>query len=205
MALKNVKNPFKNRLSLSFNEMCDWAMNGDFWVKKQISNVSKTFSPSSLNINNIHDLMEEATPSIYYMLCWLEEYFKNKKGVHVSFKVKNVHPFYIPDDSAKVYIKLIFYNEFPDETSWPWPDGCDSKIILDFDLFKFSDLTKGENILTKIKTRINEELKKNSSDLTFVTDFVKIDINYVILHPPDAEEKMMEAYYKEKKKKKRYR
>ena len=85
-----------------------------------------------------------------------------------------------------------------DETKWPWPDGCDSKIILEFKLFKFDDLTKGENILTKIKTRINEELKKTSIDLTFFTDFVKIDINYVILHPPDSKEKMMEAYYKER-------
>ena len=57
---------------------------------------------------------------------------------------------------------------------------------------------KGGNILTKIKTRINEEREKNSSDLTFVTDFVKIEIDYVILHPSHIEEKMMEAYYKER-------
>ena len=101
--------------------------------------------------------------------------------------------FFIPDDSINFYIKLVFYNELPDETRWPWPNGCDSEIILD--LFKFSDLMKGENILTKIETRINEKLLKNSDDLTFVTDFVKIDINYVILHPPDAKEKMMKAYY----------
>ena len=142
--------------------------------------------------------MEEANPSIYYMLSWLEEHFKNKKDVYIPFEVKNVYPFYIPDDSIRFYIKLIFYKKFPDEKRWSWPDGCDSKIILDFKLFKFDDLTKGENILTKIKTRINEELKKNSSDLTFFTDFVRIDINYVILHPPDADEKMMKAYYKEK-------
>ena len=54
-------------------------------------------------------------------------------------------------------------------------------------MFKFDDLTKGGNILTKIKTHINEELLKKSNDLTFVTDFVKIEIDYVILHPPDAE------------------
>ena len=66
--------------------------------------------------------------------------------------------FFIPDDSIHFYIKLIFYKKFPDETRWPWPDGCDSKIILDFKLFKFDDSTKGENILTKIKTRINKKL-----------------------------------------------
>ena len=54
---------------------------------------------------------------------------------------------------------------------------------------------KGENILTKIKAHINEELLKNSDDLTFFTDFVKIDINYVILHPPHIEEKMEKAYH----------
>ena len=48
-------------------------MNGDFYIKEHISGVSKVFSPSSLNITNIYDLMEEATPSIYYMVSWLEE------------------------------------------------------------------------------------------------------------------------------------
>ena len=85
MAIENVEDPFKNRLSFSFDRMGNWAMNGDFWVKEQISSVSKTFSPSSLNINNIHDLMKEATPSIYYMLSWLEEQFENKKYVEISF------------------------------------------------------------------------------------------------------------------------
>ena len=137
--------------------------------------------------------MEEATPSIYYMVSWLEEHFKNKEGVHIPFELEGVSPFYIPDDSIDLYVKLIFYDKFPSETSFPWPDGCDSEIILEFKLFEFDDFTKGENILTKIKTCINEELK-NSSDLTFVTDFVRIEINYVILHAPDAEEKMKEAY-----------
>ena len=73
MALENVEDPLKNRLSFSFHRMGDWAGNGDFWVKEHISGVSKVFNPSSLHINSIHDLMEEATPSIYYMLSWLIE------------------------------------------------------------------------------------------------------------------------------------
>ena len=81
MAIENVKNPFKNRFSFSFHGMGDWAGNGDFWVKEHISGVSKTFSPSSLNINNIYDLMKEVTPSIYYMLSWLKEQFKNEKNM----------------------------------------------------------------------------------------------------------------------------
>ena len=159
MAIENVENPFKNKLSFSFHRMGDWAMNGDFWVKEYISGASKTFSPSCLNIN-IHDLMEEATPSIYYMLSWLEEQFKNIKAVNIPFKVKDVHPFLIPDDSIKVYIKVYFYDKFLEDTRRLWSKARKSKMILDFNLFKFNDLTKGENILTKIKTRVNEELKK---------------------------------------------
>ena len=94
MTLENVEDPFKNRLSFEYHIMGDWAMNGDFWVKEHISSVSKTFSPSSLNINSIHDLMEEATLSIYYMLSWLEEHFKNKKYAYIPFEIKNVHPFF---------------------------------------------------------------------------------------------------------------
>ena len=71
------------------------------------------------------------------------------------------------------------------------------KVVLRFE-FKFDDLTKGENILTKIKSHINEELKKNASDLTFDTNFVKIGIDYMIFHPPAVGEKMMEAYYAER-------
>ena len=42
MTLENVKDPFKNRLSFGYHMMGDWAMNGDFWVKENISSVSKT-------------------------------------------------------------------------------------------------------------------------------------------------------------------
>ena len=95
------------------------------------------------------------------------KYLKIKKNVYIPWDAKDVDPFLIPDNTIRFYINLIFYNEFPDEKRWSWPNGCDSKIILDFKLFKFDDLTTGKIILTKIKTRINKELKKNSSDLTF--------------------------------------
>ena len=169
MTLENVEDPFKNRLSFIFHMMGDWAMNGDFWVTEHILSVSKTFSPSSLNINNIHDSMEEATPSIYHMVCWLDEQFKNKKDVYILWGAKDVDPFLIPDDSIHFYITLYFYEKFLEvnESSPYEEDFCKCKTILNFDLFKFDNLTKGENILTKIKTRINEELKKFSSDLTF--------------------------------------
>ena len=201
MNLENVEDPFRNRLSFGYHGMGDWLMSDNYWVKEHFSSVSKTFSPSSLNINNIHDLMEEATPSIYYMVCWLDEQFRNKECVYIPWGAKDVDPFFIPDDSIEFFVTLYFYQKFPEvnESSPYEGDFCKRKTILNLDLFKIDDLTKGGNILTKIKTRINEELKKkNSSDLTFVTDFVKIEINYVILHPSHIEEKMMEAYYKER-------
>ena len=58
MSIETVENPFKNRLSFDFDGMGDWSMNGDFEVKEHISCISKIFNLSSLNINNIHDLME---------------------------------------------------------------------------------------------------------------------------------------------------
>ena len=81
MALENVEDPFKNRLSFRFSRPGDWAMDHDFYIKEHISNDSKIFSPLSLKITNIYDLMEEVTPSIYYMVSWLEESLKKKKFI----------------------------------------------------------------------------------------------------------------------------
>ena len=195
MSIENVESSFKNRLLFDFSAIGDWAMNGDFWVKDHISSNSKIFNLSSLNINNIHDLMEEATPSIYYMVSWLEDHFKNKKYVYIPYEVKGVSTFYIPDDTIEFSIRLYFYNEVIEEKHQWNPKREDYiyvKKILEF-RFKFDDLTKDENILTKIKTRINEELK-NSSDLTFFTNFVKIGIDYMIIHPPYNEDKIMEVH-----------
>ena len=81
MALENVEDPFKNRLSFRFSRPGDWAMDHDFYIKEHISNDSKIFSPLSLKITNIYDLMEEVTPLIYYMVSWLEESLKKKKFI----------------------------------------------------------------------------------------------------------------------------
>ena len=144
--------------------------------------------------------MEEATPSIYYMVGWLEDHFKNKKYVELPLDVEGVSNFYIPDDTIIFSIILYFYNEVIEEKPQWNPEGyIDLKLILKFK-FKFDDLTKDENILTNIKTRINEELKKNS-DLTFFTNFVKIRIDYEVIHFPDIEDKLITAYIK----KQRYR
>ena len=65
--------------------------------------------------------------------------------------------------------------------------------------FKFNDLTTRKNILTEIKLRINEELKEKSRVLDFFdTSFVKISIDYMVIHPPDIEDKIIEADYVEK-------
>ena len=85
-----------------------------------------------------------------------------------------------------------FFNEVIEQKhQWNLEGYIDLKQILNFE-FKFDDLTKDENILTKIKTRINEELKKNS-DLTCFTNFVKIRINYMVI-PPDIEASCVEKH-----------
>ena len=141
--------------------------------------------------------MEEVTPSIYYMVSWLEESLKNKEEVYLFYNAEGAHPFYTPNDSTNFYIKVYLYDKFPKDTGWYWTEAHTHKIIVDFK-FKFDDLTKGENILTRIKTRINEELEKNSCNLSFNTGFVKIIINYLILHPPNVGERMMKEFDKER-------
>ena len=118
MSIKNVKDPFKNRLSFEFLRQGDWAMDHDFYIKEHISNDSKIFIPLSLNINNIHDLLEEATPSIYYMVSWLEESLKNKESVYLFYNVEGAHPFYTPDDSIRFFIGIYLYDKFPKDPSW---------------------------------------------------------------------------------------
>ena len=74
--------------------------------------------------------MEEATPSIYYMVSWLEDHFKNKKHVYIPFNVEGVRPFYIPDDTIKFSIILYFYNEVKKEKHQWNPEGyVDTKRI----------------------------------------------------------------------------
>ena len=100
-----------------------------------ISACSEVFSLSSLNINNIYDLIKEANPSIYYIVSWVENHLENSLDNTITFK-----------------IKLHFYEEIPEEKYQFGPDG-----IVAFN-FEFENLEKDEDILTKIKTYINEEL-----------------------------------------------
>ena len=125
--------------------------------------------------------------------------FKKNKEVYLFYKnVEGAHPFFTPDDCINFYIRIYLFDEIRNDAGrWYW-NKHKSKTIVDVK-FKFDDLTKDENILTKIKTRI-KELKNNSCNLTFNTGFIKIIINYLILHPPDVCERMMKAHYKRKEK-----
>ena len=187
----------KNRLSLEFVHEGDWLMNHEFFIKDHLSTESKIFDPLSLNITNLRDLMEEVTPSIYYMVSWLEERLKNKRSVYLKYiNIEGAHPFFTPDDCINFYIRIYLIDKIrKDAGRWYWNKHRSGKVV---DVkFKFGDLTKGENILTRIKTRINEELKKHSCEL--ITAFIKIIINYLILHRPDVGERMMKAHYKKKR------
>ena len=133
-----------------------------------ISACSEVFSLSSLNINNIHDLIKEGTPSIYYIVSWVESHLENRNN------------FYSLDNTITFKIKLYFYEEIPEEKYQFGPDG-----IVAFN-FEFENLEKDEDILTKIKTCIKEEFE-NSSDITFPTNLVKIMIIYKIKHTNEKE------------------
>ena len=99
----------------------------------------------------MHDLIEEATPSIYSTVSWLEEHSILREDVEF-FKAKSVSPLYFLDDLIDFLIKLYFYDGIVG-------DCIDEKIMVSF-RFKFKDLTNRKNILTEIKSRINEELKE---------------------------------------------
>ena len=62
--------------------------------------------------------MEEETPSIYHMVCWLEEQFKNKKSIYIFLLKQKMFILFLFQTIPYAFtLKLIFYNKFPDETS----------------------------------------------------------------------------------------
>ena len=177
MSIENVESSFKNRLSFDFDRKGRWFINDVFEIKDHISCTSKIFHLFDLKINNMHDLIEEATPSIYSTVSWLEEHLILREDVEF-FKAKGVSPLYFLDDLIDFWIKLYFYDGIVG-------DCIDEKIMVRF-RFKFNDLTNRKNILTEIKSRINEELKEKSRVLDFFdTSFVKIEIAYIIQHQKD--------------------
>ena len=60
--------------------------------------------------------------------------------------------------------------------------GCNENKLIVKLKFKFVDLSDDHNALTMIKTHIKEELEKSYSDIYFNTDFIKIEIGYIIVH-----------------------
>ena len=91
MSIGNVA--LKNRLSFEFDILSER-------IKDHIKSNSKLINLTSLNINNINDLIEETIPSIYYMVSWLLYHFKNNKFV------KDICNRYFPDDSIEITIIL---------------------------------------------------------------------------------------------------
>ena len=96
MSIGNVA--LKNRLSFEFDILSER-------IKDHIKSNSKLINLTSLNINNINDLIEETIPSIYYMVSWLLYHFKNNKFV------KGICNRYFPDDSIEITIILYFMEE----------------------------------------------------------------------------------------------
>ena len=168
---QNIKILFENRPIFKFDSysVVSKGMNkGSFYFINLISSCSEIFSLSSLKINNIHDLIKEETPSIYYIVSWAENHLENRNN------------FYSLDNTITFKIKLHFHEEIPEEKYQFGPDG-----IVAFN-FEFENLEGDEDILTKIKTCIYEELE-NSSDITVPTNLVKIVIIYKIKHTNEKE------------------
>ena len=115
-----------------------------------ISACSKVFNLTSLNINNVRDLIKEATPLIRYLISWMGNHLENNI---IDFK-----------------IKFHFYEDILEEHYQFGPDGI---IAFNFEFEEDGD------ILTKIKMLIDEELE-NSSDITFSSNLVKIIFVYKI-------------------------
>ena len=126
-----------------------------------ISACSEVFSLSSLNINDMYDLIKKTTPVIYHLSSWVQNHLE-----------KSTTFYDLENNVIDFKIKFHFYEDIPEKHYQFGPDG-----IIDFN-FEFKE---DGDILTKIKTLINKELE-NSSDITFDTDFVKIIIVYKIKH-----------------------
>ena len=109
MSIENVDSSFKKRLSFDFDRMGRRFINDVFEIKDHISCTSKIFHLSDLKINNMHDLIEDVTPSIYSTVSWLEEHLILREDVDF-FKAKGVSPLYFLDDLTDFWIKLYFYD-----------------------------------------------------------------------------------------------
>ena len=120
--------------------------------------------------------------------------------------------YYIPNDTIYFNINKLSYKTYKEKVITDYKCMCENddlteeetckcgpshEILFNFKLFNFDEFTKNENILTKIRKRLNEELKKYEN-FTFVSKFVRIEIGYIIHHSPEGKEKAEKAYYKER-------
>ena len=132
---KSLKILFENRPVFKLNFYCRITglfKNNDSQHTNHISSLSKIFNLAILDINNIQDLIKEVIPTIYYMLSWMENHLENNlTGL---------------DKTINFTIKLLFYENEEDKNFGP--EGITA--------LKIENLEKDEDILTKIKTRINE-------------------------------------------------
>ena len=179
MSNGDLENTLKNMISRNLNRSTNWVKYINLKIREHNSYDSKIFSLSSLNINNINDLVEKAMPSIYYMFSCLQDYFNNSENVEIPLKDISVSSNYVPDDHIVFFAKIYFFNEFEEGKLHPLDEK--SKLIVKLK-FKFVDLIDDENALTIIKTHIKEELEKSYSDINFNTDFIKIETGHVIDH-----------------------
>ena len=141
---KRLMSLFKNRPVFEFlfyRMITGLFKNNDFQYTNHISSWSKMFKLASLNINNIQDLIKEAIPTIYYMVIWIENHLENNLTCL--------------DKTINFAIKLVFYENYMVDDKHFEPEGITAVKIENL------EEDEDEDILTKIKNCINEELEKS--------------------------------------------
>ena len=88
------------------------------------------------------------------------------------------------------FAKIYFFNEVEERKHLPLDEKL--KITLKFGL---SDLFYEEEAIYTIETSIKEELEKNTSDINFNKDVIKIHIGYIINHPLEMGRYVIDKYH----------
>ena len=124
MNKETLENNLKNMISLDLFNSSEWNKLVDLDLKEYNTYISKIFSLSSLNINNINDLAEKVTAPIYYLFSCLQNYyFRNSKNVEIPLKDISVSSDYVSDDQIGFFFfffaKIYFFNEVKERKHLP--------------------------------------------------------------------------------------
>ena len=196
MSKETLENNLKNMISLDFDNSGSYLE-----LKEHKTYSSKAISLSSLNINNINDLADKTTATIYYLFNRLEDYFRRNNDLKITLKDISFCPVCIPADHIDFFAKIYFWNKFNEtggEHSIFWDNDCKFNIEIKFEL---SDLLYEEETIYTIETSIKEELERNYNRINFNEEVFRIDAGYIIDHPLSIGKYVIDKYYADIRKK----